>query len=43
MEKLRTFLGIENGTEWEEKIDEADCKGKTDWKYWKEKTDEWSW
>jgi hypothetical protein len=43
LETLRKFVGIENGTDWEEKIDKADCEGRTDWKYWKEKTDKWWW
>ena len=43
LEKLRTFFGTENGTDLEKKIDEADCTGKTDWKYWKEKTGGWWW
>jgi hypothetical protein len=43
LEKLRTLFGIVNATHWEEKIDEADCKENTSWKYWKEKTDEYWW
>jgi len=43
MEKLRTLFGAGNGTEWESKIGETDCKGKTDWKHWREKANEWWW